>query len=84
MSNKERTKWISYPSFAFDTLDVEVEGNNLKIIHPRKLIGYKKELDGEHQREDIRAAEAYLAKKGLQKGSSVVSWPGRPNTQKII
>jgi hypothetical protein len=65
MSNKERTKWISYPNFVFDTLDVPVEGLNLKIIHPRKLIQYKKELDGEHQTIDIQAAEKYIVEHGL-------------------
>jgi hypothetical protein len=65
MSNKERTEWISYPNFVFDTLDMPVEGLHLKIVHPRKLIEYKKELDGEHQTIDIRAAEEYVRKNGL-------------------
>lgn len=60
MSNKERTEWITYPNFTFDTLDVDLEGTTIKVVHPRKLVAYKKELDGPHQLLDIEAAEKYL------------------------
>lgn len=65
ISNKERTKWISYPDFIFNTLDIEVEGMFLKVIHPKELIDYKKELDGEHQQLDIRATSEYLVEQSL-------------------
>lgn len=65
MSNKDRTKWISYPNFVFDTLDIDVEGIVIKVVHPKKLVEYKKELDGEHQQTDIQAVEEYLVKNEL-------------------
>ena len=66
MSNKDRTEWISYPNFTFDTLDTDVAGISLKVVHPWKLIEYKKELDGEHQHADIQAAQAYIAQNGIR------------------
>lgn len=60
MSNKERTKWITYDNYVFDSLDANVEDVNIKVISPQELIDYKKELDGDHQLEDIRAINKYL------------------------
>ena len=60
MSNKERTTWISYEKSLFNTIPIHIEGINVKIIHPQELVNYKKELDGEHQSQDIKAVENYL------------------------
>jgi|ERR1035437_1016249 hypothetical protein len=61
MSNKERTKWIPSTSFPYNTLDMQIEGIDIKVMNPIELIEYKKELDGEHQLVDIQAVEDYLA-----------------------
>lgn len=60
MSNLERTKWISYKENYFNNLDMNVMEIAIKVIHPRELLAYKKELDGEHQLIDIQAIEHYL------------------------
>lgn len=60
MSNKERTKWIPNELSTFNTIDIEVADLIVKVIHPKGLIEYKKELDGEHQILDIQATEKYL------------------------
>ena|ERR1035437_326823 len=60
ISNKERTKWIPYPNFLSETLDMKFNGFDIKVINPKYFIEYKKELDGDHQLEDIKAAEEYL------------------------
>ncbi len=65
MSNKERTKWIPYPNQSLNSLDIKAEGFTLKVIHPRDLATYKKELDGEHQMVDIQAIEEYLVANSL-------------------
>jgi len=62
ISNKERTKWINYPGFLSEALSVNFNGLNIKVIHPKYFLQYKKELDGEHQLEDIEAVEEYLSK----------------------
>jgi len=59
MSNKERTKWISLDESS-DTLDMNLEGINIKVMNPIELMTYKKELDGEHQLVDIEAIEKYI------------------------
>ena len=61
MSNKVRTEWISRANFPYDTLDMRIEGINIKVMNPIELVKYKKELDGEHQLIDIKAIENYLA-----------------------
>ena len=65
ISNKDRTAWIPYQATYFDTLDMMVEGVQVKVLHPRKLVEYKKELDGNHQLVDIAAAERYCIEHGL-------------------
>lgn len=60
ISNKERTKWISYSNSLSDTLDIKLGDLKVKVINPKRFLEYKKELDGEHQLEDIKAAEKYL------------------------
>jgi hypothetical protein len=60
MSNKERTKWINIPADFSRNKKIEVEGLILNVISPEELIEYKKELDGEHQKEDVKAIEKYL------------------------
>jgi len=61
MSNKERTKWL-HVSESTETVDMQVEGINIKVMNPEDLAGYKRELDGEHQLVDIQAIEDYIAK----------------------
>jgi hypothetical protein len=65
ITNKKRTEWIPYQRSYFDTLQIEVHGMMLKVLSPRKLIEYKKELDGKDQLIDIRAVEKYCIKHGL-------------------
>lgn len=63
--NKERTKWLSFGDAPLNALDMRVDGIDVSVMHPRDLIEYKKELDGEHQLIDIKAAEEYIASQGL-------------------
>lgn len=60
ISNKERTQWISFQTNFSKTLDIDLNGRKIKIINPIDFIEYKKELDGEHQLEDIKVAKNYL------------------------
>lgn len=62
MSNKERTAWIEGCGDLLDTVTIECSGLMLSVIKPHDLIAYKKELDGEHQLEDIQAIQEYLLK----------------------
>lgn len=66
MSNKEKTKWISRSSFPYETVDMNIEGVNIKVMNPVELIKYKKELDGDHQLIDIKAVENYLITHNLK------------------
>jgi hypothetical protein len=65
ISNKKETKWIPYANFSLETLDVKVNNIDVKVILPKKLIEYKRELNGEHQIVDIEAAERYLSRHNL-------------------
>jgi len=60
ISNKERTKWISFTTDFSKTLNIDLNGIKIKVINPKDFIEYKKELDGEHQLEDIEAAKKYV------------------------
>jgi hypothetical protein len=60
MSNKEKTKWISLDETS-ETVDMNVEGIDIKVMNPEALVEYKKELDGEHQLVDIEAVEKYIS-----------------------
>jgi hypothetical protein len=60
ISNKEKTKWIHFPSHLDKTLNMKVGDLDVKVINPKDFIEYKKELDGDHQLEDVVAAEQYL------------------------
>ena len=65
LSNKERNKWIPYKENFFKNVELDVDGMKLRVIHPRELVAYKQELDGEQQLTDIRATEQYLARNRL-------------------
>lgn len=65
ISNKERTKWISFLTDFSKTLEIDLNGINIKVINPNDFMEYKKELDGEHQIEDIEAVKNYLIKNNL-------------------
>ncbi len=39
---------------------MDVEGIDVVLLHPRDLVAYKKELDGDHQLVDIEAVEKYI------------------------
>ncbi len=60
MSNLDKTAWISYEKSDFNSIPINIEGIEIEVIHPQELIDYKKELDGEHQSEDIKAEEDYI------------------------
>jgi hypothetical protein len=60
ISNKNRTKWISFVPNLSKALNIDFDGIWIKVINPKDFIKYKKELDGDHQLEDIQAAEKYL------------------------
>lgn len=64
ISNKERTRWIYFPAHFSETLEFKLDALKLKIINPKYFIEYKKELDGEHQLEDIKSAQEYQNVKG--------------------
>lgn len=59
ISNKKRTEWISLDESS-DTIDMNVEGIDIKVMNPVELMEYKKELDGDHQLIDIKAIKNYL------------------------
>lgn len=59
ISNKKRTKWLSFYVNFNKVLKFDLNGMKLKIINPKDFILYKRELDGEHQLEDIKAVENY-------------------------
>lgn len=61
MSNKAETEWIPRGSFPYNTIDMRVEGIDIKVMNPKELLAYKKELDGDHQLVDIKAIEKYIA-----------------------
>ena len=61
MSNKGRTEWISLDESS-DTLDMKLEGIDIKVMNPVALMEYKKELDGDHQLVDIKAIQEYIDK----------------------
>ena len=61
ISNKKRTQWVPLNESA-DTLNMDVEGINIRVMNPVELVEYKKELDGDHQLTDILAVENYIDK----------------------
>lgn len=63
ISNKERARWITYPDYRFEVVDMSIAGIKVKVQHPTRLIEYKRELDGEHQQADIQTAEEYMVRK---------------------
>ena len=63
ISNKDRTKWIHFPTDFSKALTMNLNGLNIKVINPNNFLQYKKELDGEHQIEDIKAVKDFLNKK---------------------
>ncbi len=67
MSNKEKTEWFymkdKYRSLG--NLNIDVEGLEVSLIHPRDLVGYKQHLDGDHQLVDLEAVNQYVLKNGL-------------------
>ncbi len=65
ISNKDRTKWISFPIDFSKAVEVIVNKIIIKVINPKDLIEYKSELDGEHQLEDIEAAKQYGRRTGF-------------------
>lgn len=67
MSNKERTKWLIPKELyrKFEPMRVTVEGIEVSLLHPRDLVAYKKELDGDHQLVDIKAVEEYIIEHNL-------------------
>ncbi|MBI5470347.1 hypothetical protein HY968_03480 [Candidatus Kaiserbacteria bacterium] len=65
ITNKERTAWIPYPNDISRALTLTVEGEPIKVMHPRDLALYKSLLDGDHQKSDIDAAIKYADEHGL-------------------
>jgi len=60
LSNKERTTWIPRGDFPYNTVDMNIEGIDVKVMNPLELATYKKELDGDHQLVDIKVIEDYI------------------------
>ncbi|MFZ3019950.1 MAG: hypothetical protein WA051_00265 [Minisyncoccia bacterium] len=65
ISNKNRTEWIKHNELSDDGLDICIQGVDVKVMHPRELMKYKMELDGDHQLIDIKATENYLTEHNL-------------------
>ncbi|MFA7191702.1 MAG: hypothetical protein WC089_00165 [Candidatus Paceibacterota bacterium] len=59
ISNKERTAWIKLEN-KLEPVKMTVGGIEVNVINPQDLINYKKNLDGDHQLEDIKSVEAYI------------------------
>lgn len=60
ISNSNRSKWLV---FRYDLRDVTVipwEGTILNLMKAEKILRYKKYLDGEKQKKDIRAIKNYI------------------------
>lgn len=60
MTNKNRTQWLSSVVKWSDCILVPVCEMKVRVISPKALVAYKKELDGNHQRIDIGAVEKYM------------------------
>ncbi len=60
VSSKDRTEWVHIPVDFSKVNKMEVEGIVVNVISPMNLVKYKQHLDGDHQVEDIKAAENYL------------------------
>jgi len=62
MTNKDRTKWIQSKELysQHDPVLADINGINVYFFHPKTLIAYKKELDGDHQLVDIEAIQKYI------------------------
>ncbi len=59
ISSKDRKKWIHFTTDFNKCITAKINDINIPIIDPSDFVLYKKELDGEHQLEDIIAAENY-------------------------
>jgi len=58
--DEENNLWQPYPS-QFDTArQIDVFGITVPVMNPEDLMGYKKLLNGEHQKEDIKVMEKYI------------------------
>jgi hypothetical protein len=60
ISNSDRSKWLV---FRYDLCDVEVilwEDTLLNLMKAKKILRYKKYLDGKKQKEDIEAIKNYI------------------------
>ena len=62
MSNKNKTRWIKNKEIyeKYPDVFIEFDGINIPIMNPKVLIEYKKELDGEHQENDISFLREYI------------------------
>lgn len=60
ITNKERIIWIPLITDFSKIKRIKVEDIEVSVISPEDLIEYKKELDGEHQLEDISAITEYI------------------------
>ena len=67
MSNKERNAWLIPKELYRKFQPVHTTADDIKVtlLHPRDLVAYKKELDGDHQLVDIGAVEKYIAQNNL-------------------
>ncbi|NTW30915.1 MAG: hypothetical protein HGB34_02195 [Candidatus Moranbacteria bacterium] len=67
MRDKDDSMWIKNKEIYGKWPDVrtEVEGVTVTLMHPRVLREYKEHLSGEHQEQDRRFLDGYIASNGL-------------------
>jgi len=61
MSNKAQTKWIKNKDIYSKHPDVtmDIDGTKVSLMHPRVIIEYKQEMEGDHHTQDLKVLENY-------------------------
>ncbi len=60
--NDRTGEWVISPTNFSKSVKMEVFGITVPVISPQDLTDYKRMLDGDHQKEDIKAVEEWINK----------------------
>ena len=60
LSNVNRSRWITFKYDFNDATTIQWKKLSLKLMSSKKMIAYKKYLDGDKQKEDIKAIKNYI------------------------
>src|SRR3989338_1932174 len=63
--NDEKQEWMHSPTNYSLSRKMIFQGMTIPVIDPYELVEYKKLLEGNHQKEDIKAVEAYIKSQSL-------------------